>query len=683
MKQKGDTSILNVSLKVQLISVLAAVSIIPMILVGIVTYSSTIENIYTDKTNALKAYSEGIINSLEAKTDSTENLLKGLSVQSDISVVLESFNYNPDLVDTSRYYSIQLSLRNMISSSENLYETVFITDKNGKIIMDGSKYSQYYKNKTFFNEREFEELKKNSKKHYIGNPLKSQATGKLLLPISRPIRSLSGFMGVMTVMIDLNKFTSSFNQIKPGKSGEIIVMNNNGTIIYHSDSRLLNSKNKVDIFSDILNDKDKMLGFNTYSDDSSEKALFFKKSPPAEWVVYTQIDNNEFLEPVRKFRYFIITVIFALVVAVLVIATIYSRYISKPINSLIELMNQVEKGNLCVSLDFKTRVYEIMKLKNGFEEMINNLKNLISNVKAASSQMGAVTQYMTIASNNSFEHTQQTTCAVRDIAMVIDKQAEDSEIATKSIEELAVKINTARTLSNEISTFSEKVNNSAEAGIELVKVLKEKSLMNIKNTSMVGEVIKMLGEEMHQVNKIIETINNIAKQTNLLSLNAAIEAARAGESGRGFSIVAEEIKKLSEQTTSEAGEINKLINNIHSNAQKLATAMEGASSATNEQDEAVMHTRQAFDQISESIKDISLKIKNIDSYLEEMDYEKESIVKLVRSINNVAEEVAICSENMKEHTKSQVDIVREVDDYSSSVKILAENLDKSVDMFKL
>ncbi|HYF75151.1 MAG TPA: methyl-accepting chemotaxis protein, partial [Candidatus Nitrosocosmicus sp.] len=254
---------------------------------------------------------------------------------------------------------------------------------------------------------------------------------------------------------------------------------------------------------------------------------------------------------------------------------------------------------------------------------------------------------------------------------------------TREIELLSESINTAKTLSNEIVEYSGKVNASTNKGLKLVEVLKEKSRENVKNTELVDNVIKLLNEEIVQINGIVKTISNIARQTNLLSLNASIEAAWAGEAGRGFAVVADEIKTLSDQTRVEAGEINKIIANIQNKAKELVSTMGCVNTAAEDQNAAVMDTRKAFGEIFDSVRDIGVKIVNITSYLEEMHEEKGKIVNLVRAINSTSEEVAACSGGIGDITGEQIKMVKEVHEYTDMLNELAESLNRSVETFKV
>lgn len=675
----------NSTLKTQLMYVLIAVAVIPMILVGIITFNSTINNLDSEKKSTLKAYTEGIANNLNIQLESADKLIGGLSSHSDIMVLLENFNRDPGQVDGAKVNTVVFSLKNVIDSSDKLYETVYISDVAGNVVMDGSKYSAFYKGKPFYSKKDFEEIK-NTGRMLVGSPFKSAATGNIVIPVTRPIKSLNGFMGAMTILFDMNKFSAGFDNIKPGNTGEVVVINSENTIIYHTKKELAYTRNEISALENILNNQENMeegKEFLTYQDNSRDKTAYYIRSGLTGWVVCAQLDKSELQKPVYEFTTLILITVAALLLLIILISVKYSGYISKPLERILGLMKKVEEGDLDIQINFNTAVREIDELKKGFKAMVENLKMLIDEIKGASGLMKTTTSKMETASQESLGQAGQTMEAVVDIRSRIQEQAAVSETVRTGIEEMAGRIYTARSLSEEISAFSRNVNDSSEKGSKLVGILNEKSQENIKSTGRIGSVITILNSEMAEINKIAGSIANIAGKTRLLSLNAAIEAARAGEAGQGFAVVAGEIQSLSDQTSSELKGINSLVENIRGKASELEILMNTVNRTVYDQNDAVQDTKSAFEKIDSAITDISQKIAHITSYLEEMDGEKGNLVELVRSISQLSEQMALHSENVERATSGQMDMFQEVHDYSGTLNLLSQNLERYVEKFKI
>lgn len=669
----------NRSLRYQLIAVLILVSVIPLILVGIITYQRTIVNVENEKRNTLKAYAEGIKNNIDIQMQSADNSLKLMQAQADILVILEIYNRGMQMDDVSRYNSLLLTLKNMVNDSNGLYETVFITDMNGKIIADGSKYRNNYRDTMYPDMADFKVLT-TSKELLVGKPIKSKATGRLLLPVSRPIRSLSSFMGTITILFDNDKFNESLGLVKPGKTGSVYLINSDNVLLYHTDKELINTESMIQFES---NDEiPEMTGFEKFKVNGLNKAIGYSKSLKTGWFVGADIDYDEFTEASDEFRIFIFIMIIAIVLIVFAISVLYSRTITNPIAKLIAGIRQVEKGDLNIAISYKA-VAEIDELKAGFTDMVQNLRCLISEIINASTLLGNSSKHLIATSQNALAAANEAVDMIESISHGAENQVRDTQVASSNIELMADRIKSVKEYSDKIKSTSYTMHQLIDEGINCVNLLKNKSEQNYRTTVLVDNVIGVLNEEIVQVNKIANTITNIAKSTNLLSLNAAIEAARAGESGKGFAVVANEIKGLAEQSAVEAKEINNIIQKIHKKASDTVKSIKEVTSTAEEQNLAVKDTQAAFESIFQAVLDISTKIDNIALALQSMDEEKNSIVHLIQQINAVSEQAAASSLNVKQVAFHQASIMEEVAGCADELHALSESLHGHVKNFNL
>jgi methyl-accepting chemotaxis protein len=315
--------------------------------------------------------------------------------------------------------------------------------------------------------------------------------------------------------------------------------------------------------------------------------------------------------------------------------------------------------------------------------MVMNLNSLISKISSSSKAIDIMTSEMFEDACNSIEQSEHTKKSVINIDENIRKQADDTNYATKGIESLASQIATLRELSQSVYSYLGLLNVSTENGKGQIDNLESKSLFNLENTNIMRAVVSELQIEMKQVNTITATIQNIAKQTHLLALNATIEASRAGEAGRGFSVVAQEIKGLSEQTSTQANTIRNMINKIVKNTIRLTDSFKEVSEGTDSQSKSVHQTKNSFIEITNYIDDINGQLYNITSYLQEMDSQKDNLVQLVHRINASAVEIAESSNSVQQYTEEQLVSVKKVHDNSNAFNGLTKNLNKSVEIFKV
>lgn len=679
MRISKKNMISNYSLRYQLIAVLILVSIIPLIIVGIITYQKTIADVENEKKNTLIAYAEGIKNNIDLQIQSADSSLKLIQAQSDMLVILENFNRNIQMDDMSRLNAVLFTLKNMVNNSNGLYETVYITDMNGKIIADGSEYRKSYRDTSFPDMANFEILK-TSEDLLVGKPVQSKATGKLLLPVTRPIRSLSGFMGTVTILFDNEKFTENLALVKPGETGSVYLINSDNIFLFHTNKQLINTESKNQFESGI--ERNVESGFKVTKLNGLNKAVGYSQSAITDWIVGVDVDYKEFTESSDEFRRFILIMIVVIIIIILFLSIIYSKTITNPIIKLNKGFNEVEKGRLNTQINFRASL-ELNDLKTGFTEMVQKLRDLINGILNASTLLGGSSEQLIATAQNALAATNQSMDMIENISSGTANQVSETLIASSNIKQMADRIVDVKDYADEIKSMSLIMQQLIEQGINCVQVLKNKSNQNYKTTILVDNVIGVLDNEIIQVDKIANTITNIAKNTNLLSLNACIEAARAGEAGAGFTVVANEIKALAEQAAAEAKEINDIIEKIHKKSSETVNRIKDVTSTAEEQNKSVEDTQLAFESIFRSVMDISTKIDNITFVLQSMDEEKDNIVQTIKQISIVSEQAAVSSLNIKQVICSQANIMEEVTRSADELFELSESLSGQVRYFEL
>lgn len=671
----------NIKLRTQLLWVLVTVTLIPIISIGISTYISTIGKITELSLSTLKTTSYNTMNTIDVKINSIDSIIKGVSSQPDFLVGLEVVNSSNNM-DTVIYSSIQLSMKNVVDNSNKLIETMYLCDKNGKIIITGSKNYKIFKDKNFYNMELFQQIKTtNSDSIVVGNPFYSEELKKEVIPITKAIKSLVGFSGSITALVNYDNF---FKTVKVDNiESEIIILDNDFNIIFHQDKSKTGQKITDENFINQINknNSDREI---IYNDANVKKVLNMNRSSYGSWIVSAQMDYSSVMSPVRQYILVLSVIIIISLILALIISIIYSKHLAKPVVELTNQMKKVEAGYL--EIDTKSNIsniHEINSLRKTFYMMISNLNNLISNISAVSKEIDTMTDVMNEATACSLEQSEQTQKSIFHIDENIKKQADDTEYASQGIESLAGQIATSRELSQNVYSYLSLLNKSAENGKTQINNLRIKSLSSMESTNIMKEVVAELQSEMKKVNTITTTIQNIAKQTNLLSLNASIEASRAGEAGRGFAIVAQEIKNLSEQTNVQASTIRSMIENIGNNTKKLYNSFKEVSDGADIQNKSVSDTIDSFAEITRYIDDISGKLYEITDYLQEMDSQKDNLVQLIYEINSFSSEIAADSNNVQKCTQEQIASVQKVYDNSNVFSQLSKNLNESVQNFKI
>jgi hemerythrin-like metal-binding protein len=331
-----------------------------------------------------------------------------------------------------------------------------------------------------------------------------------------------------------------------------------------------------------------------------------------------------------------------------------SRAIALPIRKLGDDAEQVATGNLNVTVDVST-TDEVGKLAQSFERMINNLREMIGTLSDSSKQISDASVDM-----------QANAGTMADGAEVVAGQA--ITVATASEEMSATSGDIAQNCMLAAESAS-RANSAAEHGARVV----EKSIQVMhriaERVQSSACTVETLGNRSDEIGAIVGTIEDIADQTNLLALNAAIEAARAGEQGRGFAVVADEVRALAERTTKATKEISNMIKAIQQETKTAVTAMEEGVSEVEQGTEEAARSEQALKNIQDEINALNLQVQQIATAAEEQTATTSEISSNIHQITDVAQ--------------SSVEGARATSKAAQHLSRLAEELQKVVGQFKL
>ena len=376
----------------------------------------------------------------------------------------------------------------------------------------------------------------------------------------------------------------------------------------------------------------------------------------------------------------IVLVAIACVIAV-VIGLGISLNITRSMSSIIKRLKKVAEGDLTVQMKTKGNS-EFAMLNKHIANMIENTRKLIvevdeivSVVNLSAEDVDGVSGQLEQSSNGILE-------ALEEIDIGVSQQANDAQDCLLQMDNLSQTIEDVTDKINNTSTTSETTKEIVLKSISTMEVLSNQTKDTIEVTSKVKSDVKVLEISSSEIKKFVSIIADIAEQTNLLSLNASIEAARAGEAGRGFSVVAEEIRKLADGSRQAAEEINKVVEIIEKQTHETVGTAAKAEKIVEEQAETVNATKEAFQKIYHATEEVISCVDDVKEKVKGMDKERAGTLEAISSISAVSEETAASSSNVFSIAESQKETVSLLTKASDELKVNMEELKVAVSVFK-
>ncbi|AGX44689.1 methyl-accepting chemotaxis protein [Clostridium saccharobutylicum] len=646
------------SIKTKLIAHLGLLMGIVCIGLSVISYVNASNELKSNIGKTLPALAEQTASNIQGRIEGKLSCLEAVAARDDIkdpNVPIEK-KISILLDEVKRNGSIRMS----------------VIDKDGNLTnSDGTtanvKERPYFKNAL-------------SGKSNVSDPLVNKTDNSVVVVYAVPIKNNNEIVGVLIETRDGNKLSELTDQAKIGQTGTGFMINKQGTTVANKNRDLVLQMNnmieeakkdsKLQSLSDI---ESKMItgqqGIGEYKYSGADKFVGYAPVNGTDWFVGIIVDENEILSELSSLE--ISTSLSSIIFILIGLATIYiiANKLSKSLKSTSSHLALLAEGNLCkeVSKEHLKLNDEVGEMTNSMKVMQESLGRMIKKIKESSSNINDQSENLSSISEEIASASQNVTEAISEVAEGTGNQSEQLIQITEILSEFSDK------LSDMVKEIQVVDSNSREIGSMASDSSNEMNELNISVTN-IGKSFKefynkiiTLGKDINEINEITNLINSISEQTNLLALNAAIEAARAGESGKGFSVVAEEIRNLAEQSKDSSESISKLISEISGNADEIVQESVMMDDEMRNQAKIIENSILSFKKIIGAVDEVIPKIETVKTSAENIENHKNTILNRIDGLSSVSAEVSASSEEI---SASSEEVNASTEEVASSAQVL-------------
>lgn len=384
-------------------------------------------------------------------------------------------------------------------------------------------------------------------------------------------------------------------------------------------------------------------------------------------------------------RMLILTIVLALIIIVLsvVISIVVSGNITKPIIRVMNRMKLIASGDLANEpLEVKTQD-ETGELTIATNEMSDRMRNILNQIQLVSETVSSQSEELTQSANEVMNGSEQVAATMQEIASGSESQANNASDLSTKMNIFTKNIHQANDHGHHIQQASEDIVQMTGKGSDLMNSSMEEMRKIDETVQQAVERVEGLDKHTQEISELVSVIRDIADQTNLLALNAAIEAARAGEQGKGFAVVADEVRKLAEESSNSVTNITNIVDQIQSESSAVVASLKAGYQDVTNGTEQVSTTGETFEIIREAVSKTVKEINQLSDNLNDLAENNEQMNEGIQEIAAISEESAAGVEQTSASAQQTSSAMQEVSASSDQLSKLAEELNELINEFKI
>ncbi|NNV03032.1 methyl-accepting chemotaxis protein [Brevibacillus sp. MCWH] len=523
----------------------------------------------------------------------------------------------------------------------------------------------------------YQQAMENKGKTVITDPYISASTDLPVITIARTTKDGHGVVGLDLSLQALAEITS---RVKIGEFGYVVLMDKQRKFIVHPQQKAGTEAEKADYIDHVY--ANEAGTFEFVNQDGQSKRMAFVTNGLTGWkllgtnyVSEAEAEASDVLPP-------ILTIVAVAVIGGAVLVLWIVRLITRPLAVLMAAAAKISEGDLSEPVRVNARD-EIGRLAESFEGMRLSLQSVLAEVNQGAVQVAASAEELMASADQSSKASEQISSAIQEVAVGADKQVAGVEEAYQVVNMMASAAEQINGNTQQVAGLASEASDKAASGSQTVQTAINQMTEMSVTVKELAHTVDGLGKRSQEIGSIVDVISEIADQTNLLALNAAIEAARAGEHGRGFAVVADEVRKLAEQTTQSTQKIAELIAVIRQETNDAVRSMHTVTQEVAAGIDVVHAAGASFEEIRAAVEELAGQIQEVSGAVQQLTEGTKRVVETTHTIREVAEEAAFGTQNVSAAAQQQLASMEEINASATALAKMAEDLQEMVGSFKV
>ncbi|WP_175598111.1 methyl-accepting chemotaxis protein [Paenibacillus luteus] len=486
---------------------------------------------------------------------------------------------------------------------------------------------------------------------------------------------------VLLLEIPAESISERYRDVNLGEGSQVALVDEKGQYITNSDITLIGKAANITLPQE--GNKAQQDSVKMTTTDGEDVLAAYKTFSTMDWKLVGTVPVKELVKDAKAIQNMTwLTVLMAAVIAI-AIGFLVIMTIAQPLVKLRNLMTEGASGNLTVRSVMKKRQDEIGELSESFNLMMTQIKSLAIQTTRSAEEVLVTATELSDASRKTAISAKEIAVATEEIAGGATSLAVEAERGTDLTGHIDVQMKKVIDANEQMVSSAQEVEKASQQGTAYMGVLIQKTGMTEEMTRSMVEKVDALKVSTGSIVKILDVLNNLTKQTNILSLNATIEAARAGAAGKGFMVVADEIRKLADQSRQSIDVVGQITEKIRGEIDETVLVLSDAYPLFQEQIGSVKEANQIFLTVSSQMGELTEKLDLVTDSIGQLDQSQAVLSDAMTNVSAVAEESSATSEEVASLSSEQLSISDGMVRLSEKLDTVSRELKESLSQFKI